>query len=170
MCRRVRFDAANVGYGDLEAHQVADGIKAFKEESSTTARDSSTLGKRGRKMEMVTGRHASKADAREASPEAVDTHGKARRSEHHRHRHSASASGASASHGGQAISKATGGVSDGASTGTSPSPHPVSPGRKHARPQNASAAGEGSDAAADGGRGKRVRRPKKRFGQQDASD
>ena len=188
MCRRARFDVADVGYGDLEAHQVADGIKAFKEShddnggqggSSVRAgsasaartgiggvtaraptRGSLTLGKRERGEGKG---HGKISDAREASPEAVEQC-KARCSESKRL--PASSSGSIVSRGGRGTSKVEGGgMSDGESNGASPSPHTASPSRKHARPQDANGVGEGADATVDGGRGKRVRMPKKRFGQ-----
>lgn len=202
MRRRARFDVADVGYGDLEAHQVADGIKAFKEShddnggqggSSVRAgsasaartgvggvtaraptRGSLTLGKRERGEGKG---HGKISDAREASPEAVE-HSKARRSDNgepeelarRSKRLPASSSGSPLSRGGRGTRKvAGGGVSDGESNAASPSPHIASPSRKHARPQDASGVGEGADATADGGRGKRVRMPKKRFEQSGSS-
>lgn len=183
MHRRARFDAADVGYGDLEAHQVADGIKALKEShddsggqgsavqasagrtgvGGVTARGPTrgalTLGKREREEEAKG--HAKIPDAREASPDAVEP-SKARRSESKQL--PASSSGSPLLRGGRGTSKVTGGdVSDGESNGTSPSPHLASNSRKHARPQDASVVGDEADATADGGRGKRVRMPKKRF-------
>ncbi len=186
MRRRARFDVADVGYGDLEAHQVADGIKAFKESNDDSGEQGSSvragsasayrtgvgrvtarvptrgalsLGKRER-GEGGKG-HAKISDAREASPEAVEQ-SKARRSESKRL--PASSSGSPLLRGGRGTSKvAGGGVSDGESNGARPSPHTASPSRKHARPQDASGVGEGADATEDSGRGKRVRMPKKRF-------